>query len=154
MHPCEITYKGLTFHNAEAAYQAQKCANEEDKLQFTELTDPVEAKRLGYKVKKIKNWDAIKDSIMYEICLIKFTQNQRFAKVLLSTGLDDIIEENFHNDIYWGTCNGVGDNRLGKILECIRGRIRQMIICGLHNLSADIRGVPKVDSIFDDNILK
>lgn len=33
---------------------------------------------------------------------------------------DPIIEVNNWGDTYWGVCNGIGDNHLGKILMKIR----------------------------------
>ena len=45
----DFEYKGLTYHNAEAAFQAQKCASEEAKIKYTEVKNPVVAKRMGKK---------------------------------------------------------------------------------------------------------
>ena len=34
-HQCPFEYKGLMYPNAEAAFQAQKCSTEEDKIKYT-----------------------------------------------------------------------------------------------------------------------
>lgn len=39
-----VTYKGITYRNSEAAYQAQKVSSEEERKLFSTLT-PVEAKK-------------------------------------------------------------------------------------------------------------
>ena len=49
-HPFE--YKGLTYPNSEAAFQAQKCATEEAKIKYTQIKNPVIAKRTGKKCKR------------------------------------------------------------------------------------------------------
>ena len=41
-----VTYKGLTYGSNEAAFQAQKCMTEEEKVEFTQLR-PSAAKKLG-----------------------------------------------------------------------------------------------------------
>ena len=42
-----VTLDGLTYPNAEAAFHAQKCEKEEDKVKYTLVKNPVVAKRLG-----------------------------------------------------------------------------------------------------------
>ena len=42
-----VTLGGLTYPNAEAAFQAQKCEKEEDKVKYTLVKNPVVAKRMG-----------------------------------------------------------------------------------------------------------
>ena len=42
---------------------------------------------------------------------------------LLSTGDQELVEGNWWRDFYWGVCNGVGDNNLGKLLMKIRDDI-------------------------------
>ena len=48
-YECPVTYKQLTYTNNEAAFQAQKCTSDSEKIQFTKL-NPTEAKKLGRKV--------------------------------------------------------------------------------------------------------
>ena len=44
-----FVFKGLQYHNAEAAFQAQKCTNDEDKIKYTQVKNPVRAKQMGKK---------------------------------------------------------------------------------------------------------
>lgn len=61
---------------------------------------------------------------MYEICKAKFTQNEDLKAKLLATGNDILEEGNTWGDRVWGTVNGVGENRLGKILMRVREELR------------------------------
>lgn len=45
-HQCPFEYKGLIYPNAEAAFQTQKCSNEEDKIKYTLQKNPVRAKQM------------------------------------------------------------------------------------------------------------
>ena len=36
-YQCDFEFEGLNYHTAEAAFQAQKCSNEEDKIKYTEV---------------------------------------------------------------------------------------------------------------------
>ena len=47
-----VTLDGLTYPNAEAAFQAQKCEKEEDKVKYTFVKNPVVAKRMGKKERR------------------------------------------------------------------------------------------------------
>ena len=127
-YPCDFVYEGLTYHTAEAAFQAQKCSTEEDKIKYTEVTNPVAAKRMGKKEPNLPaNWNEIRYDIMKKILTAKFAVPEMKEK-LLSTGDATLVEGNKHHDNYWGQCicerclakNVAGQNRLGKILMEIR----------------------------------
>lgn len=122
-------YKFLSnFHNTavfgypsvEHAYHASKCANKTDQEQFKTGTAG-NAKRLGRKVQLRADWsDALKIKIMRDLVREKFMQHPKLAKRLLATGDDELIEGNWWKDVFWGVCDGVGKNHLGKILMGIR----------------------------------
>ena len=40
--------------------------------------------------------------------------------MLIKTGNTELIEGNFWGDTFWGICDGVGENNLGKILMRVR----------------------------------
>ena len=111
-----ISYNGLTYCCVESAYQAQKYNN---KQIFTKLT----ARQSKFYSKKVKmdcnDWEFVKLNIMEELLNIKFANNELKEK-LISTYPTDIVEENTWNDTYWGVCNGIGENNLGKLLMKIR----------------------------------
>ena len=119
---CPVTYKGITFTNTEAAFHSQKDINRAK--EFATL-DPSAAKKLGRKVSLRADWEQVKDDIMYEILVAKFTQNAALKILLLRTGDQELIEGNWWNDTYWGVCRGVGKNTLGKLLMRLRQEIRE-----------------------------
>lgn len=116
-----VTYRGLTFGSNEAAFQAQKCTDEEAKRQFTEYS-PGKSKGIGRRVSLRPDWEEVKDNIMYEIVLAKFTQHPELAEKLLATGEKILVEGNTWHDVYWGVDirKGEGENRLGRILMRVR----------------------------------
>lgn len=119
--PATFTYRGISYLNAEAAFQAQKCQTEEEKLLFTNLS-PGSAKKFGRKVALRTDWENVKETLMEEIVREKFLQNPSLAKALISTYPLDLKEGNSWNDTFWGISNKTceGQNRLGNILMKIR----------------------------------
>lgn len=119
-YPASVTYKGITYASSEHAYQAQKCINEDDKLQFIGIT-PGQAKRLGSTVKSFNAWDDIRVQVMYEILSIKFA-DKHLSELLLATGNTYLVEGNYHNDAFWGydLKKNKGENVLGNVLMYIR----------------------------------
>ena len=61
-------------------------------------------------------FERVKDLIMYEVVLAKFSQHSEIQSILLGTGTLPLVENALH-DPYWGIgCSGTGINKLGKIL--------------------------------------
>ena len=116
-----VTWNGLTYLNNEAAFQSAKTFS--DRECFTNL-DPSSAKKLGRKVQLRNDWENVKDNVMYEICKAKFSQNAELKNKLLATGDEHLEEGNTWGDKIWGTVNGIGENRLGKILMKIREELK------------------------------
>lgn len=122
-YPVPVKYKGITYQNSEAAFQAQKCMTEEEKLSFENI-DPSEAKRLGRRIKMRPDWNKRKFDEMYAIVKAKFEQHPEILQKLLETENAYIQEENTWGDKIWGTVNGAGQNLLGKILMQIREELK------------------------------
>lgn len=120
-YKCNVTYKGITYNSSEAAFQAQKCPARA--REFSKL-DASDAKAMGRHVTLRRDWEAVKDNVMYEIVKTKFTQNETLKERLLATGDSELVEGNDWNDKYWGVCNGVGKNMLGKILMSVRTELK------------------------------
>ena len=123
-YECKVEYNGIVYGSSEAAFQAQKTLDIEERLQFATLT-PMQSKRKGRKVALRPDWEDVKVLTMYEIVLAKFTQNPDLAEMLIATGDEELVEGNYWHDTFWGVCDGVGTNFLGKILMQIRGELRQ-----------------------------
>lgn len=123
-----IVYNGHRFLNAEAAFQAAKCPNR--MADFCNL-NPSEAKRLGRRVHLRSDWESVKDQVMYDVCLCKFTQNPELLHKLIQTGSAELVEGNTWGDKVWGVCDGIGENRLGKILMKIRDELTGKVSKGV-----------------------
>ena len=129
-YPVIVTIDDLNFRSVEIAYQASKSSDYMDKLMFSQLgsEDSGKAKRLGRKVKLIRDWDLKKISIMKRLLYQKFGY-EFFRGKLLETNQAQLIEGNYWHDNYWGNCkckkceNKPGLNNLGKLLMEIRGNI-------------------------------
>ena len=118
------------YPNAEAAFQAQKCCDEKDKIKYTLQKNPVRAKQMGKREPNLPtDWDEKSPVIMKEILEAKFSVPE-LAEMLRSTG-DAYLEEGNHwHDNRWGKCtcerckDKEGQNLLGKILMEIRTELQ------------------------------
>lgn len=116
-HLVDIEYDGLIYPSTEHAYQAAKfLTNREDFLELSCL----DARLKGQSNKPRDNWNCMKYSVMFEVILYKFKHNTDLKNKLLETGSKYLEETNHWNDTYYGVCNGIGENNLGKILMKIR----------------------------------
>lgn len=114
-----VEWEGLTYPSSEAAFQASKTLDQEDRKRFQTMA-PTVAKREGYKVKLRENWEDIKIDVMYQIVLAKFSQNEFLKQKLIATGREWLEEGNTWGDRTWGTVDGIGNNYLGKVLMAVR----------------------------------
>ena len=132
-YPCTVNFEGLTYRNTEAAFQAQKCSSEEDKVKYTLIKNPVRAKQMGKKEPNLPaNWGELSLEVMLGVLRAKFAVPE-LAEKLLATGDAELVEGNTHHDNLWGNCtcpkcvNKVGQNRLGKLLMQVRKELREHV---------------------------
>lgn len=125
-YECLIIYDGYAYKSTEAAYQASKCENERDRLMFVAL-NPGSAKRLGRNVKLRPDWDEIKIDVMRDLLYQKFQPYYELGRKLVETGDEDLVEGNTWGDTFWGVCNGVGENNLGKLLMEVRANLKEVM---------------------------
>jgi ribA/ribD-fused uncharacterized protein len=121
-YSCSVEFCGMTFGSVESAYQAAKTDDMEERIKFTKY-DSRTAKREGKKLKIRSQWNSIKLTVMYNLLLRKFYDPELRQK-LLDTGDEDLIEGNTWGDTYWGVCDGIGENHLGKLLMKVREHYR------------------------------
>jgi len=117
--------KDKEYKTVEHYYQSQKTLDENEQEKIRNVKSPSEAKKLGKQVKIRVEWDFQKTRFMYIGLLSKFQQNKDLAKKLIDTGDSELIEGNNWHDTYWGVCNGVGKNTLGKLLMIIRSHLKE-----------------------------
>ena len=118
MWPCRIVVDNLEFSSVEAAYQACKCADINDRIHFVGING-YQAKRRGRHIGLRGDWDAIKLNVMQDLVRTKF-RDPRLADHLRETNGQELIEGNNWHDTFWGVCNGQGENWLGRILMQVR----------------------------------
>ncbi len=125
-YEARVEYGGLAFGSNEAAFQAQKCMTEEEKIPFTEY-GPGKSKSAGRRVPLRPDWEEVKTSIMEEIVRAKFTRHPELKEKLLATGDKVLVEGNRWGDTCWGVDmrTGQGENRLGKILMKVREELKR-----------------------------
>lgn len=133
----EFVFDNMTYASSEHLYQALK-SNEpkwRELIYSTEKprkTKILARKLLGSEYAIRDDWDIIKDKAMALTLFLKFSQNKDLLDKLKSLS-GHIEERNCWNDIYWGTCDGVGQNRLGTMLMSIRDN-------GCENFLKSVRG--------------
>ena len=116
----KTVYQGIEFPTSEHAYQAAKSDDERMWRYFATLETPGEAKRCGKMINPpCSYWVEFRTDIMLALLKSKFSDEHLMDK-LVATGDAELIEGNTWKDRFWGVYNGVGDNRLGKLLMDLR----------------------------------
>lgn len=118
-----FVYEGIEYNNAEAAFQASKCGDEDARKVVSRLSADKAAVR-GSSIIPYCGWEEKKLEIMTSILEEKFGQNPTLMKRLLDTGNRVLINGNNRHETYWGIdlYSWTGENNLGKILMTIRDK--------------------------------
>lgn len=124
MHPARVMLDGEYYPSVEHAYQAAKTQNKEERNLIRLNSDPVNAKKMGYRVTQRPDWEEVRLSIMKDLLRQKFS-DPPLAQKLLQTKPLDIVEGNTWHDNFWGSCTcpkcqDRGKNHLGNLLMEIR----------------------------------
>lgn len=118
---CEVYYEGVIYPTSEHAYQAAKTIDPLERYDLlTACVTPGQAKRYKKHLTIREDWQDMKLKVMKDILRSKFEMNPKLCTRLLETGHAELIEGNTWNDVFWGVCNGEGENHLGKILMELR----------------------------------
>ncbi len=120
-----IHVEGDVYPTVEHAYQAMKTLDASSRRMIKTATSPGYAKRLGRGTPLRTDWEDIKVPVMRYLVKEKFFNHRHLARKLLSTGDEELREGNHWGDVFWGVCNGVGENQLGKILMQVREEISE-----------------------------
>jgi N-glycosidase YbiA len=93
------------------------------------MPSPMQAAKAGRsRARPLRNdWEEVKDDIMRQAVLAKFTQHPEIGQILLSTDNEELVE-NTTQDHYWGCgSSGTGKNMLGIILMETRDILRSRL---------------------------
>lgn len=123
-YPAPVEWDGKIYPSSEHAYQAAKTIDDYSREIIRLAPTPGMAKKYGRHVLLRPEWEQAKLSVMEDLLHQKFTPGSVLASKLLATGDEELIEGNWWNDTWWGVCNGVGQNNLGKLLMKIRAELR------------------------------
>lgn len=121
---CAIVYDGDLYLSTEHAYQAAKTPDRNIRKEVMRLSC-ADARRWGQKILLRSDWEEVKLQVMMDVNWFKFASNDALKRLLLETEDAELVENNNWSDRYWGVCNGVGENNLGKILMQIRDELRK-----------------------------
>lgn len=129
-YPSKINYEGITYLNAEAAFQAQKCRDPKSKLKFARLSAS-KARAKANQLDIVDNWEEIQEEIMAKVLKAKFNANNEdgmelVEKLIATDGLL-LINNNTYMDEYWGIYNGNGKNMLGVLLMELREELIELL---------------------------
>ena len=105
--------------SVENAFQALKTLDPLQRAIIAQAATPGAAKKLGKTANLRPDWEEIKIDSMLALLYQKFS-HPFYRDLLVATGNAELIEDNSWNDTFWGVCNGVGQNILGKLLMKIR----------------------------------
>ena len=121
-----LSLKGKVWPSSEHYYQAQKFAGTDREEAIRLAKNPWWAAKMGrdtaFPIRS--DWESVKDNVMLDAVMAKFTQNDGIKEQLLATG-DEFLAENMPTDFYWGVGDGTGLNKLGLILMQVREEIRK-----------------------------
>ncbi len=123
-YPCKIELDGIRYPSVEHAFQAAKTLNIQERKNIAVCRSAADAKRIGRYVALRTNWDSIKVQVMLDLLRSKF-KSLKLKQKLIDTSDSLIVEGNTWNDTFWGQCDGVGKNMLGKLLMQVRSEINE-----------------------------
>jgi ribA/ribD-fused uncharacterized protein len=108
----------------EHGFQACKALDPVQRRTSAAAPTPGEAKKRGRRATLRPDWDAIRDDIMRSLLAQKFRRGSPLGLRLMATEDAELIEGNTWGDRYWGVIDGVGENRLGRLLMERRAELR------------------------------
>lgn len=133
---CKANIINIVFPTVEHAFQGFKVFKDwknptdseiKDFIAFSKYETPGKAKRAGRQVAiNPEYWNSHRNEVMLFLLRKKF-EIPELKEKLLATGNAYLEETNYWKDIYWGVCNGIGENNLGKLLMQLRQELKNKI---------------------------
>ena len=122
-YPSVIFLHEKSYPTVEHMYQASKTGDPYQEDWVRDAKTPGEAKKRGRRVNIRPDWEQVKIITMLVLLRKKFNIPELKEK-LIGTKDAELIEGNTWGDTFWGVCNGVGENNLGKLLMKVREELR------------------------------
>ncbi len=122
-----IELGGKWWPTTEHYFQAKKFEGTEHEDEIRRANSPGLSARMGRSRKRPlrKDWESVKERVMYEALEAKFTQHEELRALLLGTE-DAYLVEHTNKDRYWGDGgDGSGKNRLGHLLMRLRSALQE-----------------------------
>lgn len=128
-HEHPLTWDAADYPSGEAAYNAGKTLDPQQRAWIAAAPSASEAKRRGRRVALRPDWDDLhRYVVMQQVIAAKFT-DPALAERLLATGTSCLIERNTWHDQTWGCCSCPrhqpipGKNLLGRYLMRHRAQL-------------------------------
>ena len=123
-----VVIDGVLYPTTEHYFQSQKLIGTPYCSRVAALSSPREAfeypRQKGVRDWVRKDWESVKDDVMYRALFHKFTQHDNLRILLLMTDDLDLVEHSPY-DSYWGDGpDGRGLNKLGNLLMNLRYFLR------------------------------
>lgn len=123
-YPSKVVLDGEEYQTVEAAFQAAKTFSLLSRNEIRKAKTPGQAKKIGRRVVLRPDWESVKIDVMRLLLSQKFVQGSELADRLIETGDAELVEGNSWHDTFWGVCDGVGENHLGRLLMEVRLSLR------------------------------
>jgi ribA/ribD-fused uncharacterized protein len=129
--PVQVEYDGEMYPSTEQAYKAAKTLDISARKKIAEYAP--NKRELEEQIRNIlasvlirSDWtDEKRLEVMENLLRQKFDgRDPELQQKLLATGDAELIEGNTWGDTFFGVCDGVGKNHLGKLLMKVRGLLR------------------------------
>lgn len=123
-----VFFDGIKYPTVEHAFHAQKFDSPEIKDKFINCSSPLVAWQLARELKPQRrdDWDEVKVDILKDIIRAKIDQHVEVRDALLSTGNEEIIEQNPKDDFWGSGPDGLGQNQTGKLLMELRAELEAL----------------------------
>lgn len=123
-----VFYGGAWYPTAENAFQAARFKDGRMRRKLSRMLPASAAYVAASSKDAAPDWDGGAIRLMYDVMERKFS-DPVLRRKLLSTGMRPILMRNTYHDNLWGSCccrkcRGLGENRLGVVLEKLRHDLR------------------------------
>ncbi|MEU5158658.1 NADAR family protein [Streptomyces sp. NPDC020875] len=122
-YPASFDYEGTTYPTVAHAFLALSTTDPAIRAAAAAADTPGRAKRLTADAPRPVDWDRTRPAVMARLLDAKFAQHPALAAILLATGDETILYDEYDDTDFWGDNGGRGRNWLGRLLELTRASL-------------------------------